>query len=285
MGKACLSSSMAPEDGLTLFYELEKARQCFVLETELHLIYSVTPFSICNQWGNLDWMLFLEIWEKLPTSMKRVGELVGVREFFIYSGTRNSIKTDNSKAYQMLQIHKRFFTALALQDLVNETPITQVCKKFGCNRGMLQSLQQSASTFAGMLGIFSKKLGWSTMEILISQFQDRLQFGVNRDLLDLMRLSLLNGIQARALYNGGVQTLAHLASSDVCTVEDILHKIGPFESAKDRDGEADKSHDTKNVWLTGKEGLTEKEAALLLVTDARRFDHLNKNNFNNTILF
>lgn len=148
LGKACLSSSLPPEEGLSLFSELAKARQCFVLENELHIIYTVTPYSACYQWQNLDWMNYLEIWEKLPSSMKRVGELVGVQESYIVKATRSKIQT-NSKMYSTLMVHKRFYTALALQDLVNEVPLNEVATKFNCSRGMMQSLQQSASTFAG----------------------------------------------------------------------------------------------------------------------------------------
>jgi len=50
---------------------------------------------------------------------------------------------------QKMSVHRRFYTALALHDLVNEIPLAVVARKFGCSRGMLQSLQQSASTFAG----------------------------------------------------------------------------------------------------------------------------------------
>lgn len=45
----------------------------------------------------------------------------------------------------------RFFTTLVLCDLVNEEPLGAVAKKYGCSRGQLQSLQQSASTYAGKL--------------------------------------------------------------------------------------------------------------------------------------
>lgn len=43
----------------------------------------------------------------------------------------------------------RFFTTLVLHDLVNEVPLGTVASKFSCSRGQLQSLQQSASTYAG----------------------------------------------------------------------------------------------------------------------------------------
>lgn len=269
LGKACLSSSLPPEEGLALFTELEKARQCFVLETELHLIYLVTPYSACNQWNNLDWMLFLDLWEKLPASMKRVGDLVGVRESYIVNATRGKIQTNTTKLYQKLMIHKRFYTALALQDLVNEVPLNEVATKFNCNRGMLQSLQQSASSFAGMVTSFSRQLGWSSVEILVAQFQDRLQFGVSRDLLDLMRLPLLTGHNARALYNAGIESLVDLASSDVCCLENILHRAIPFES--EREQEEGAKNKLKTVWIAGKQGLIEREAAQILIDEARRY--------------
>lgn len=48
----------------------------------------------------------------------------------------------------LVSLH-RFFTTLVLQDLVNEVPLGTVASKYNCNRGQLQSLQQSASTYAG----------------------------------------------------------------------------------------------------------------------------------------
>lgn len=266
---------MAPDEGLALFTELAKARQCFVLETELHLIYLVTPYSACHSWGTIDWMFYLDLWEKLPPTMKRVGELVGIKESYIVNATRGKIQTNTNKLYHKLMVHKRFFVALALQDLVNEKPLGWVCAKFNCNRGMLQSLQQSASSFAGMVTSFSRQLGWGSVDLLISQFQDRLQFGISRDLLDLMRLPILNGKMARTLFNADIQTIAHLANSTISKIENILHRDKPFESEKEREGETEfeknQRNKFRNVWIQGKDGLTEVEAAEMLVNEAREY--------------
>ena len=43
---------------------------------------------------------------------------------------------------------------------------------------MLQSLQQAASTFAGMVTRFCSRLGWLNLELLIGQYQERFQFGI-----------------------------------------------------------------------------------------------------------
>ena len=41
LGAAVLSSSLSPDEGLLVFAELQRARRCFVLENELHIIYQV----------------------------------------------------------------------------------------------------------------------------------------------------------------------------------------------------------------------------------------------------
>ena len=61
---------------------------------------------------------------------------------------------------------------------VNEVKLSVVSRKYGANKGMLQSLQQAASTFAGMVTRFCSRLGWLNLELLIGQYQDRFQFGI-----------------------------------------------------------------------------------------------------------
>ena len=67
------------------------------------------------------------------------------------------------------------------------------------------------------------------MEILFAQFQTRLHFGVNRDLLDLLRVPSLNGLRARSLFKTGITTVAELANANEFDFEDALIKALPFE--------------------------------------------------------
>ncbi|XP_046834318.1 DNA polymerase theta [Vespa crabro] len=268
LGKACLAASISPIEGLFLFEELQRARRCFVLDTELHVVYLVTPVNGGSQIGTIDWMVFMELWKSMSESEKRVGQLIGVEERFLMSAIRGVVKPGKP-----LRIHQRFYTALALHDLVREIPLNTVCNKYNCCRGVLQSLQQSASTFAGMVTQFCKQLGWDCMELLIGQFKTRLQFGVCRELLDLLRISMLNGLRARSLYKQGITTIADLAVANILDVERALYKALPFESEKEHDGEHELEAITRNkmrtVFVTGKDGLTPHEAATLLVKEAR----------------
>lgn len=67
------------------------------------------------------------------------------------------------------------------------------------------------------------------MELLLSQYQTRLSFGVQRELVDLVRVSLLNATRARALYAQGLCTVAELARAAVSEVEKALRKAVPFK--------------------------------------------------------
>uniref|UniRef100_A0A0K8V363 DNA polymerase theta n=2 Tax=Bactrocera latifrons TaxID=174628 RepID=A0A0K8V363_BACLA len=271
LGQACLAASMPPTDGLILFAELQKSRRCFVLESELHAVYLVTPYSVCYQMQDLDWLLFLDMWEKLTPAMKKVGELVGVKESFLVRAMRGQSKLD----YKLMQIHKRFYTALALQELVNEVPINTVAAKYKCTRGMLQSLQQMSSTFAGIVTAFCNSLQWPTLSLVVSQFKERLFFGIHRDLIDLMRLPDLNHKRARALFDAGITTLVDLANADIFEVEKVLYNALSFDSAKQHDNEADyealQRNQAREFFITGKVGLTVAEGAKLLVQEARIF--------------
>lgn len=269
LGMACLASSMPPGDGFLLFSELQKSRQNFVLESELHAVYLVTPFSVCYQMQSIDWLAFLDMWEKLPAAMRRVGEMVGVRESFLVKAMR-SHKLD----FKALQVHKRFYTALALQELVNETNVNVVAAKYKCSRGMLQSLQQMASTFAGVVEAFCTALNWNLLALIIAQFKERLFFGVHRDLIDLMKMPNLNGQRARCIFDAGLKTLADLANADGRALERILYDSISFD-AKQREGETDYEAARRNkvrcLYVTGKAGLTVGEAARNLIEDARRY--------------
>ena len=50
LGSATLASSLSPDEALIVFSELQRARQSFVLESELHMIYQVMLQKYCFQY-------------------------------------------------------------------------------------------------------------------------------------------------------------------------------------------------------------------------------------------
>ena len=80
-----------------------------------------------------------------------------------------------------------------------------------------------------MVTVFCARLGWANMELLLSQFQQRLTLGVTRELCDLVRIPLLTGTMARMLFNAGYQTVAAVAHAAPEEVEAIFRKASPFQ--------------------------------------------------------
>ena len=231
------------------------------------------PIYMQSQWPELDWYRYFSIYEKLPPQYKRVGEIVGVEEAFLASAVRGRVPTRSEAQRQKLAVHQRFYSALVLLELVNEIPLRTVSRRYNVSKGLLQSLQNSASTFAGMVTKFCQKLGWRNLEMLVDQFQSRLSFGVTRELCDLVRISSLNGARARLLYNAGYHTVGALAVSSPNELRKLLENFAPFESDKKLQGESGWEVASKkrlrNFWVTGRSGMTEAEAAELIVYEAK----------------
>ena len=204
--------------------------------------------------------------------MRHVSDTLGVQESFLAQAIQGRIPERTPSQQENLRVHRRFFTALALHDLVHEVPIRRVARQYGATKGLLQTLQSAAGTFAGMVTVFCNRLGWTNLELLVSQFQSRLMFGVERELCELVRISLLNGFRARVLYNAGYHTLTALATANPTLIGTSLRNAVPFKSSKLAAGESDigSSREVSNTWCAKlRKGMTESEAAKAIVNEAR----------------
>lgn len=177
---------------------------------------------------------------------------------FIKGGRTHSSSVSLIKRYERFNFFIfRFYAALAFEELVNEKSLNEVAHKYSMDRGLLQTLQQQASTFAATVTAFCHALNWTLLAKVISEFKERLFFGVHHDLVDLMKIPNLNGHRARSLFNEGIQNLTDLANSDVLTVEKILYNSICFDS-KQRDGEqqwdAEQRNKLRILYVTGKPG-------------------------------
>ncbi|KAB0391476.1 hypothetical protein E2I00_008396, partial [Balaenoptera physalus] len=223
-------------DTLDIFADLQRAMKGFVLENDLHIVYlgstggnreEVTP--VFEDWTTIDWYRFLCLWEKLPASMKRVAELVGVDEGFLARCVKGKVVARTEKQHRQMAIHKRIYD---------------------------QNCQLSVAPFEDTVSL-----------------KKRLTFGIQRELCDLVRVSLLNAQRARFLYASGFLTVADLARADVAEVESVLKNAVPFKSTRkavDEEEEAvEERRNMRTIWVTGRKDLTEREAATLIVEEAR----------------
>ena len=138
---------------------------------------------------------------------------------------------------------------------MNEKSISDISTKYKIHRGLLQNLQQSAATFAGVVTTFCKALGadWNLLTLILTQFRERLFFGIHPDLMDLMKIASMSSTKiARALFKSGLEKLSDLANSKALSVENVLIDLGGtfFVSGKSTEMTAD-------------------ELAKLMISDAR----------------
>ena len=77
LGAATVFSGLSPHEALTVYRELSRSRRNLVLDTELHLIYHITPIY---QTIEPNWQLFLQKYSTLPPADRRVADAVEVSE-------------------------------------------------------------------------------------------------------------------------------------------------------------------------------------------------------------
>ena len=104
--------------------------------------------------NQIDWLHYLTLWEELDSSKKRVAEVVGVEERFLIRFLKGIEGVNPLRHSRQLAIHRRFYGALALHQLMNEVPLSVVAQTYKMNKGFLKTLQHQAATYAGWCYIF-----------------------------------------------------------------------------------------------------------------------------------
>lgn len=254
LGRATIASALPPEASLAIFEDLNSASQAIALDTELHMLYLVTPINV-TVWQECDWHHLFSLFSKLPADQRRIAKLVGASEKFILDqlqGKRND---------KVLQVHIRFFSALALYDLINELSIYEVSHKYRIPRGCLQTLQLQSATYAAMIVAFCLRLGWTYLKALLDGFATRLLFGVRSELSELVAIEGIDGQRARVLHERGITCLSHLSACDSSKLAHLLTLAVPYSRSNSNDGLGE--------WLFGEPRLRLHEAARLLKERAR----------------
>ncbi|CAG9532865.1 unnamed protein product [Cercopithifilaria johnstoni] len=260
LGRAVFVSSLSPDIALQVYDDLENAMRSLALDTELHLLYLVTPLHNDSIWMNyIDWNVYYNIWSKLPIKLQRVGKMIGIRDSFILGKIQGRQATEIGS----MQIHLRFLSALALFDLIRESPLSDVARRFRINRGALQTLQQQSATYAYMVVTFCEKLGWIYLRSVLDGFSERLTFGVRKDLTELVQIEGIDGTRARAFHNADITTVPALAITSTDNIVKILRSVVPYVRRDNNEG--------LNRWLAGEGLMTDIEAAQILIQRARLY--------------
>jgi hypothetical protein len=129
------------------------------------------------------------------------------------------------------QLYRRFYSAILLFTLVQEWPITRVTRLItNVTRGQLQQLQKDAAVFCGMTVVFCKKLNWPMLASCLEDFSARLNYGVHKDILPLVRLGQeITAARARAFLKSGIESALDIVHAGVDTLTELLVESLPYD--------------------------------------------------------
>lgn len=217
LGIAVSSANLSIEDGIDLNEATNKLMASVCLIDDLHLIYLCTP----SRTGIPLPSFKEEIWEEIFEShIHVIGLITGktiqqLRLMIIrsFSGYGDEIGPKERPVFE------KIFGACVLSNLIEESPIQYVEKKYKIDRGSIQMLQSSSSMFSGQATKFCEVMGFHPLAAALKQFTKRITYGVKNDIIDLMSIPSMRREIARSIFDHGYSTL------------NDLHTLSPEEIA------------------------------------------------------
>ncbi|KAI0508367.1 P-loop containing nucleoside triphosphate hydrolase protein [Xylaria bambusicola] len=226
LGKAVVASSLEPEDGAFIHRELQRSLQAFVMDGEMHILYTFTPVQELS--APLNWQIFRSEMEALDDSGLRVMRFLGLKPTVVNRMAQGgNLKESSPSEKETARVYRRFYLALQLRDLCNEMPVHMVARKYDVPRGTVQTLEQTCQGFAAGMIKFCEQMGWGAMAAMLDHFSDRLRAGAKADLLALAKITFIKSRTARVFYDNGFKTVASLANADPRELLPILMQAQP----------------------------------------------------------
>ena len=282
LGHATVAAGLAPETGLFIYDEFKRAIQAFVMDGEMHVLYTFTPVAMTLP--EIVWDTFRTQLNNLDDSGLRVAEFCNVDPSFVNqmsarssahshsianlfnraNGTSKLAKSTPEEISRAL-IYQRFFAALVLRDLCNEVPIDVLSRTYRMQRGQIQSFAQSAQTFASGMIKFCTRMGWGMLAAVLEHGVDRLLAGAKDDLLDLARIPYVKSRTARVLWENGFKNLNLVAEARPEALANVLMLAQP--SKRVGNAEEEERYNVKlkmraEAIIKGAEKLWERDSAI-----------------------
>ncbi|KAI7781137.1 hypothetical protein LA080_015141 [Diaporthe eres] len=226
LGKAIVTSSLDPDDGVFIHNELKRALQAFVMDGEMHILYTFTPVQEMSV--NINWKIYANEMESLDESGLRVLGFLGLKPTEINRMMRGgAMNTETTAEKEVARVYHRFYLALQLRDLCNEMPVHRVAQKYTMPRGTVQTLAQSCQGFAAGMIKFCEQMGWGVMAAALDHFSDRLKAGAKSDLLALAKITFVKSRTARVFWDNGFRSVAVVANADPKELVPVLLQAQP----------------------------------------------------------
>eukprot|EP01119_Soliformovum_irregulare_P015105 TRINITY_DN4206_c0_g1_i1.p1 TRINITY_DN4206_c0_g1~~TRINITY_DN4206_c0_g1_i1.p1 ORF type:complete len:645 (+),score=185.99 TRINITY_DN4206_c0_g1_i1:1315-3249(+) len=223
LGDATFKSSFSPEEALIVKEEVLRAMDNVVLSDDIHLCYLITPiFNLANV---PSWEKYSRLVDQLSQKRQKIAEMIGIDSGYLIQQAMTGVSVKSNSP--MGRACHRFYYTLQLVDLINEVPLDTVAERFDSNRGALQTLMQSSQSFAIQVSNFCKVMDYWSISMLLSQYVQRLNFGVKQEILPLTEIRGVKKGRARVLWNAGFHTVRQIALADVKELSKVKN-LGPF---------------------------------------------------------
>lgn len=252
LGKATTLSGIAPKEVIQVLKPLEDACSRLILKGGLHPVYLVTP-PLCHiepDWKNYE--KILDTLYKEHPDAKAVADYLGVSHSQLCTFTFSNPSLSNNS--ELVKFYRRFYNAIILFILIQEWPITRVSAMTKtATRGQLQQLQKDSSIFCNMIVTFCKKLNWEILATCLDDYCSRLNFGVHRDILPLVRIgSEITTTRARIFFKNKICTAKDIVSAGLKKITQLIIDSLPFYS---RDA-IDITNNSNSIEIANKRELT-----------------------------
>ncbi|KAK2579380.1 hypothetical protein KPH14_003244 [Odynerus spinipes] len=259
IGRAAMKACIDLQCAQMLYQDLKIAQKHLILTDYLHLLYLVTPYNVANQIKPIG-SVYYDTVLKLSEVQMEIARLLGINEAII-SKLQCGIMPKNVD-FKVLQ---RFYITLMVYEIWNHHTIYSVAEKYQVNKGIVQNLLNTVSSFSYSVVKFCQELNefWAFRDLL-QTFSKKLCYCCPPELETLMELPTVKMGRAYQLYKAGYTTLQSVAKADphemqekieyltkrtatqIITAANLL-VVGKVEDLKDEVGDVLEGLDLSNL--------------------------------------
>eukprot|EP01063_Lacrimia_lanifica_P018073 TRINITY_DN2502_c0_g1_i1.p1 TRINITY_DN2502_c0_g1~~TRINITY_DN2502_c0_g1_i1.p1 ORF type:complete len:1304 (+),score=415.99 TRINITY_DN2502_c0_g1_i1:129-4040(+) len=221
-GQSTFKAGLSAGDARRLKAEMtELQRVGLILAHDLHMLYYLTPIKEIFLL-RLDWNTYAALYPRMSEMKKRIAAQIGVSEAYVAQKAAIAPDAKPDPGDENEYMSRRFFCALMLADLLQETPVRQVAQRYSVEAGQIQNLQNNSAQFSYMMMSFTESMGWTSLQFTIQSYVKRLGCGVRADCAHLTEIRGVQASRARCLFNAGYRTVAALAKANP---DDVLQRV------------------------------------------------------------
>ncbi|KAG8041686.1 hypothetical protein G9C98_000684, partial [Cotesia typhae] len=169
LSKAAMKGSIDLKTAYIIYEDLTAAQKHLILCNDLHILFLVTPYHLADQLTPVG-LIYYEAIMNLPLRSMDVARLLGINEVAVMK-LREGVTPKNVPE----RIFRKFYLTLILNELQENRPLHEVADKYQVNRGRIQNLLSTTTSFAHSMIKFCQaeqkqmyKAGYKTLQLVAS---------------------------------------------------------------------------------------------------------------------